>query len=183
MDVAVEQRMQRFAEPFITGVSASDIFTPEQLANAPHGAGVAGPDTLFQELAGLANPVTPAGNTGDQGIGDIQSESRLKAVRARDAVDQSLGLLGLDLIRATFWMDLRKRQDAARTFGAAPTAVLGAFRAVVPFQQAPDQRPQHPLGQTAYQFLSTNPPTKFYIGKAPPAPMPFAPAAQVRPRE
>ena len=40
MDVAVEQRMQRFAEPFITGVSASDIFTPEQLAHAPHGAPV-----------------------------------------------------------------------------------------------------------------------------------------------
>jgi histidine ammonia-lyase len=183
MDVAVEQRTQRFSEPFITGVAASDILTPEQLANAPHGAGVAGPDTLFQELAGLANPVTPAGNTGDQGIGDIQSESRLKAVRARDAVDQTLGLLGLDLLRATFWMDLRKRQDPSRAFGAAPTAVWGAFRAVVPFQSTPDQRPEHPIGQTAYQFLSTNPPTKFYTGKAPPAPMQFAPAAQVRQRD
>jgi histidine ammonia-lyase len=183
MDVAVEQRIQRFSEPFITGVSATDVLTPAQLANAPHGAGVTGPDTLFQELVGLANPVTPAGNTGDQGISDIQSESRLKAVRARDAVDQSLGLLGLDLLQATFWMDLRKLQEPSRTFGAAPTAVWNAFRAIVPFQQAPDQRPQHPLGQSAYQFLSTNPPTKFYTGKVPPEPTQFAPTAQVRPRE
>jgi histidine ammonia-lyase len=182
MDVVVEQRIQRFSEPFITGVSAADILTAEQLANSPHGAGVAGPDTLFQELVGLANPVTPAGNTGDQGIGDIQSESRLKAVRARDAVDQTLGLLGLDLIRATFWMDLRKIQEPSRTFGAGPTGAWNAFRAIVPFQQAPDQRPQHPLGQTAYQFLSATPASKFYTGKAPPAPEQYSPTAQVRPR-
>jgi len=183
MDVAVEQRVERFSEPFITGVSASDVLTAEQLAAAPRGEGVAGPDTLFQELALLANPVTPAGNTSDQGIADLQSESRLKVVRAREAVEQTMNLLGLDLIRGTFWMDVRRLQDSSRRFGVAPSAVWSAFRAVVPFQQDRGQRPPRPLGQAAYEFLNANSPTKFYSGVAPPAPVPMPPAGQIRSRQ
>jgi len=183
MDVAVEQRVERFSEPFITGVSASDVLTAEQLAAAPRGEGVAGPDTLFQELALLANPVTPAGNTSDQGIADLQSESRLKVVRAREAVEQTMNLLGLDLIRGTFWMDVRRLQDSSRRFGVAPSAVWSAFRAVVPFQQDRGQRPPRPLGQAAYEFLNANSPTKFYSAVAPPAPVPMPPAGQIRSRQ
>lgn len=180
MDVAVEQRIERFASPFITGVSASAVLSPTQLAAATRSA-VTSPDTLFQELMGLANPVTPEGNTSDQGIGDLQSESRLKAVRAGQAVKETMGLLGIDLITAAYWMDIRKVQDPARAFGAAPTAVWNAFRAIVPFQQDSKPRTQ-PIAQSARDFLVTHPPTTYYSGEPPPPPQTFPQAAQVRPR-
>jgi histidine ammonia-lyase len=180
MDVAVEQRIERFASPFITGVSASAVLSPTQLAAATRSA-VTSPDTLFQELVALANPVTPEGNTSDQGIGDLQSESRLKAVRAGQAVRETMSLLGVDLITAAYWMDIRKVQDPSRAFGTAPTAVWNAFRAVIPFQQDPKPRTQ-PIAQSAREFLEQHPPTAYYSGAPPPPPQSFPQAAQVRPR-
>jgi histidine ammonia-lyase len=183
MDVAVEQRIERFASPFITGISAADVLTPAQLRLAAVGEGNgAGPDQLFQEIAGLANPVTPEGNSGDQGIGDLQSESRIKVMRAREAVDMTMHLLGSDLMNAAFWMDVRKTQGPSRIFGVAPTAAWEAFRKAVPFQQDPAQRPTRPLGLTAYEFLVTNMAANFYVGHAPPAPENYSPAGEVRAR-
>jgi histidine ammonia-lyase len=184
MDAVVEQRIQRFASPFITGVGPADVLTPAQLRLAPNEDGNgAGPDTLFHEIAGLANPVIPAGDSGDQGIGDIQSESRLKVTRAREAVDQTMHLLGVDLLTATFWMDLRKKQDSSRTFGQAPTAAWAAFRKLVPFQQDPQTRPEQPMELVATTFLRDNPAALFCpTSAAPPEGEEQIPAGQPRAR-
>ena len=179
MDVAVEQRMQRFDDPFVTGVDVAQVLSPAQLAAAPHGEEITGPDTLFQELAALANPIIPGENASDRGIGDLQSESRLKATRAREAVDQTFDLLGLDLIDASFWMDLRHLQNPARTFGAAPTAAWSAFRTLVPLNWPLARRPPHPLAQIASDFLRARGPEAFYTGPAPPAPQAYRPAAEL----
>jgi histidine ammonia-lyase len=122
MDVAVEQRIERFDSAFITGISPGDVLTSAQLAAALRGDNGPGPTTLFHEISGLANPVTPEGHSSDQGIGDLQSESRIKVVRAREAVEQSVHLLGMDLMNATFWMDVRKLQAPARRSSAPGAA-------------------------------------------------------------
>jgi histidine ammonia-lyase len=183
MDVAVEQRIERFDNAFITGVSPGDVLTSAQLAAALRGDNGAGPTTLFHEIAGLANPVTPEGHSSDQGIGDLQSESRIKVVRAREAVEQSVHLLGMDLMNATFWMDVRKAQAPARRFGAGPTAAWQAFRKLAPFQQDPAHRAPRPPGMIAYEFLTTNDAAKFYAANPPLAPENFPPADWVRPRK
>jgi histidine ammonia-lyase len=183
MDVAVEQRIERFDNAFITGISPDDVLTRAQLAAAPRGDNGAGPITLFHEIAGLANPVTPEGHSSDQGIGDLQSESRIKVVRAREAVEQSVHLLGMDLMNATFWMDVRKAQAPARRFGAGPTAAWQAFRKLAPFQQDPAHRAPRPPGMVAYEFLATNDAAKFYAASPPLAPESSPPAGWVRPRK
>jgi len=185
MDAAVEQRIQRFASTFITGVAPADVLTPAQLRLAPNEEGNGeGPDTLFHEIAGLETPVIPAGDATDQGIGDIQSESRLKVTRAREAVNQTMHLLGVDLLSATFWMDLRQKQDSRRTFGDAPTAAWAAFRKLVPFQQEPQSRPDQPLETIAATFLRENPAARFYpTSAAPPESEHQIPAGQPRPRD
>jgi histidine ammonia-lyase len=182
MDVAVEQRIQRFVDPFVTGTDVTQLLTPAQLAAAPYGEAATNPDTLFQELGSLANPIIPGENASDHGIGDLQSESRLKADRARQAVDLTMGLLGLDLVNASFWMDVRHIQTPSRAFGGPPTAVWHAFRAEVPFQSPANSTPTRPLTQIAYEFVKANVPDRFYTGDAPPAPESYPPAAVVRPR-
>jgi histidine ammonia-lyase len=181
MDVAVEQRIERFADPFVTGLDPARLLTAAQIAAAPLRETLPAPDTLFQQLASLANPITPGENATDHGIGDLQSESSLKAVRARQGVDQTLYMLGLDLVTATFWMDLRSLQQRSRNFGSTPTAMWKAFRVAVPFLEQPGQRAR-PLGETAYAFLVAHDPASFYAGEPAPAPDSFPPAAEVRAR-
>ena len=170
MDAAVAQRVQRFHSAFITGIKPSDVLTADQLKAAPRPGQDYGPDTFQQELAGLANPVAPIENTGDEGIADLQSESRLKVTRAAQVVDLTLDLLGTDLLTATFWIDVRKVQDPTRHFGLAPDAAWAAFRNVVPFQMEEATRPQRPLGEIATGFLKDTSALPFYpTGQAPPA--------------
>jgi hypothetical protein len=67
-------------------------------------------------------------------------------------------------------MDVRKVEGPGRAFGAAPTATWTAFRAVVPWQENPDSRPDLPYSAVAYDFLKTTPATRFYAaGPAMPA--------------
>jgi histidine ammonia-lyase len=184
MDVAVAQRIDRFGSPFVTGVKPSEILTPEQLHNAPRGGQGYGADTVFQEIAGLANPMSPGGNAGSNGIGDLQSESRIKVARAAEAVDQTMDLLAVDLMTATYWMDIRKAQDPKRDFGAAPDAAWTALRKLIPFQQDPEKRPAEPIGMAAAAFLRDNPASMFYAsGPNPPAAEAYPPAGQVRARK
>ncbi len=183
MDAAVAQRVQRFHSAFITGIKPSDVLTPDQLQAAPRGGQDYGPDTFQQELAGLANPVAPIENTGDEGIADLQSESRLKVTRAAQAVDLTLDLLGTDLLTATFWMDVRKAQDPTRHFGLAPDAAWTAFRKLVPFQLDEAARPLKPLGEIATGFLKDMSSLSFYpSGQAPPAAEVFPAAGEFRTR-
>jgi histidine ammonia-lyase len=184
MDAAVAQRVQRFHSAFITGIKPSDVLTPEQIKAAPHNHQDYSPDTFQQELAGLANPVAPIENTGDEGIGDLQSESRLKVTRAAQAVDLTLDLLGTDLLTATFWMDVRRAQDPSRHFGLAPDSALAAFRNLVPFQLDEEARQQKPLGEVATGFLRDTSALSFYPSEqAPPSPETFPPAGEFKARK
>jgi histidine ammonia-lyase len=186
MAVAVEQRIQRFDSPFITGVKPSEILSPEKMDTSDRHAerNGAGPDSIYADIAVLANPVSPTGNAGDAGIADIQSESRIKITRAREAIAQTFHLLGADLLTATYWMDLRSIQNPSRTFGQAPTDAWKAFRKIVPFQQDSRSRPDEPIGLVATRFLVDTPAQAYNpTGTAPPAPEEFPRAGMIQLRE
>jgi histidine ammonia-lyase len=166
MGVAVTQRIYRFGNPFFTVVSPKDLLTPQQLADAaPNGIGY-DPTTLWQEIQSLAPSLTPEG----QGVGDtveeLQAQTVLKVTRSRQVVDLTLRLLGLDLMTATYWMDLRQIQVPSRSFGAAPTAAWTAFRKAVPWRQAEADRPRTPESDLGYSFLKANSAARFYPAAA-----------------
>jgi histidine ammonia-lyase len=43
-----------------------------------------------------------------------------------------MDLLGHDLLQASFWIDVRKKEDPKRDFGKAPTEAWSALRKAVP---------------------------------------------------
>jgi hypothetical protein len=88
----------------------------------------------------------------------------------REAVNTTYDLLGHDLLNAAFWMDVRKAQDASRSFGGAPTSAWTAFRKIVPLLPVMDASPMQPRPMTAVAFLKATPAEKFYgAGEPPPA--------------
>jgi histidine ammonia-lyase len=95
-------------------------------------------------------------------VADLQAQTRIKLARARAVVDDTFLLLGHDLEKACFWLDIRHLQNPERTFGRAPTDAWSAFRKTVPFQQEPTQRPEKPLGTQVASFLKSNPASHFY---------------------
>ncbi|MGC2029536.1 MAG: aromatic amino acid ammonia-lyase, partial [Steroidobacteraceae bacterium] len=133
MDTVVVQRMLRFTNKFFTIIGPSDESPGEpgrfHLTQGSEIAAVA----LMQEIQGLINPVPPEGNALIQNVEDMQTQTRLKVTRARTAVEDTVDLLAEDLLTGTYWLDLRKSQNPARAFGAAPTAVWTAFRGTLPF--------------------------------------------------
>ena len=169
MDAAVAQRIERFTDrgptAFFTGIKPADVLTPEQLDASP---ALSEPFWVFMdfwhEIQSLSHSLAPEGNAADVGVADIESLSRLKNSRARQVLDLTLQLLGYDLWNATYWLDVRKAQDAKRSFGQAPTAAWAAFRKLLPWQQDPRTRPQIPYGIVAYTFLKTTPASTFYPG-------------------
>jgi len=94
-------------------------------------------------------PVPPEGQAIVATVEDLQGQTRLKAARARQAVDDTFHLLALDMRSAAFWMDLRRLQTPSRMFGDGPTAAWQAFRRVHPFAPAPGQGG----GYASYDFL------------------------------
>jgi len=103
---------------------------------------------LTAEIQTLANPVPAQGNGIVSNVEDLQAESPIKVAKARLAVDDTMFLLGQELLTTSYWLNLRQIQGAQlnlpRPFGAAPTAALNAFRQVVPCQMEPTQRPNVP---------------------------------------
>jgi histidine ammonia-lyase len=102
------------------------------------------------------------GTAADVGVADTESLTRLKGSHSREVVDLTMKLLAYDLLTATYWMDVRKVQNPARSFGQVSTAVWTAFRKVLPWQEEPSQRPQIPYGVVAYEFLRSTPANTFY---------------------
>ena len=178
MDAAVAQRIERFSDrgptPFFTGIVPKDVLTPEQLRLSP---ALTEPYFAFMdvwaEIQNDAHTVTPEGNAADFGVADIEAYSRLKATRAREVVDLTLQLLAYDLLTATYWLDVRKVENPARSFAPAPTAVWRALRTILPWQQDVDERPDVPYGVLAYRFLKETPAARFYRGGPP---MPVTPS-------
>jgi histidine ammonia-lyase len=164
MDIAVMLRIERFRNPFFTGVAASDV-----LHGAAEGFFDYAPVDLQQEIQSLMNPVAPFGSAIVGTVEDLQSQTRIKVQRARQAVDTTFDLLSFDLLEGSLWMDVRKAQDPKRNFGAAPTAVWGAFRQQVPLREASSDQGAQMTSLVASQFLKTTAASTFYRGEAPPS--------------
>jgi histidine ammonia-lyase len=178
---AVGQRVQRFSNTFFTVISASDVLSATELANAAPGDNDYNLADLIAEIQTLDVPVPAQGNAIVRNVEDLQAEGRIKVARARLTVDDAYYLLGEDLLNATYWLDVRQAQGRKlglqRSFGSAPTAAWNAFRQVIPWQQEYTQRPLDlPSTQLAYAFLQANPASLFY----PPAAGHPAAAARVR---
>lgn len=150
LGVAVTQRIYRFNNPFFTVLKAADVPSPV------NGTLVMG---LWQEMQTLIPPLSPEGvSTDSQGNGDLEAQAVIKALRGRQAVDVMLHLLAQDLLNGAYWLDLRKHQDPARSFGRAADPALAAFRAAVPGAAGPADRP----AARAYAFVKHTPVEMFY---------------------
>jgi histidine ammonia-lyase len=164
LDVAVAQRLTRFSNSFFTVVRAGEVLPAGQ---AGAGAGGVAPAAIFQEVQGLMNPVPPEGNAMIQTVEDLQAETRLKAVKARQAVDVTFDLLAQDLLTGALWLDVRKAQDAKRSFGLGPDKAWAAFRQAVPRGAADGAGP---AADRAAAFLKSRSATEFHPDGLAPAP-------------
>ena len=116
----------------------------------------------------LGTPVTPSGLTLFTSVEDLEAQTRLKAATARRAVDLCFHLLAQDLLTAAHWMDIRKLQDGSRRFGDAPARAHAALRDIVPWLQPLTERPQRPIGELVYEFVTAIPAAAFYPSCPPP---------------
>ena len=162
MDIAVSQRMLRFTNTFFTVISP-----PPEVPGEPGRFGVSqGSDidsaALMQEIKGLINPVPPEGNALIQTVEDLQTQTRLKVRRARQAVDDTVDLLAEDLLTGTYWLDLRKGQNPGRRFGSSPNSVWTAFRGVIPFKGDGAAALKQPIHEIAAEFIRSHPADEFY---------------------
>ena len=153
---------ERFRSPFFTGVSAADV-----LPGAAGGFFGYAPVDLQQEVQSLMNPVAPFGSAIVGTVEDLQSQTRIKLQRARQAVETTFDLLSFDLIEGSLWMDVRKTQDPNRSFGDAPTSVWKAFRQRVPLRPDPANTSEQSTPSIAAQFLKTTAASTFYRSSEP----------------
>jgi histidine ammonia-lyase len=166
MDTAVAQRMLRFTSTFFTVIGPSDESPGEPgRFHLTQGSEIDAA-ALMQEIQGLINPVPPEGNALIQNVEDMQTQSRLKIIRARAAVEDTVELLAEDLLTGTYWLDLRKSQNPARSFGAAPTSVWTAFRATLPFNGVGPAAANQPIHEIASTFIRSNAAVNFYKDNA-----------------
>ena len=179
MDVAVVLRMQRFSNPFFTVIKPQDFPAAATSFERLYGGGFLSVD-LWQEVQGLATPVPPEGQPVVASVEDLQAQTRLKAARGRQAVDDTFHLLSQDLLIGSLWMDLRRLQDPTRSFGAGPTAANAAVRREMPID-GPESPTTTQPGYRAYDFLKAHPAREFFPAEVsdpmPPANLPTAQAA------
>lgn len=159
MGVVLTQRIERFSNPFFTVIQPTDVMSVEDARKLPMAGGYL-PADLWIEITGLINPVTPQGQAIVATVEDLQAETRLKASRARQAVDLTTHLLAQDLITSSNWIEVRKAQAAGRAFGTAPTAALAAIRTALPLGQPLTRNP----GETIYELIRSTPVRTFYTG-------------------
>ena len=156
MDIAVMLRIERFKNPFFTGVRAAAVIPSADEEQFDYN-----PVDLEQEVQSLTVPIAPSGSAIVATVEDLQSQTRVKLQRARQAVSVTMDLLAFDLMEGSLWMDVRAAQNPHRSFGAAPTAVWTAVHklnggASVAAQMA---------AQSAMLFLRTTPASQFYKGE------------------
>jgi histidine ammonia-lyase len=162
MDIAVMLRIDRFSNPFFTSVKSSDV-----LPDIIHWGGGYTPVALQQEIQSLTNPVAPFGAAIVGSVEDLQAQTNIKVQHARQAVATTVDLLGLDLLEASFWMDVRKTQSPERSFGPGPTAVWNAFRKEVPLRPNADHPATQSTEALAVSFVRRADPHSFYSAGLP----------------
>ena len=155
MDVAVMLRTERFGSEFFTGPGTQEIL---KTLGGPYRGFYSGHET-WQDIQAQITPVPPEGYGGSDGVEELEAQTRLKAQRALAAVDDTFRLLGADLATGTRWLDVRKAQDASRTFGPAATAAWEAFRKVMPMK--PDPANMTPPAIASINFVKTTPASTF----------------------
>jgi histidine ammonia-lyase len=165
MDIAVMLRIERFRNPFFTGVTARAILPGAAIRDWGYS-----PVDLQQEIQSLTDPIAPFGSAIIADVEDLQAQTRIKVQKARQIVATTIDLLGFDIIEGSLWLDVRKAQDPAREFGAAPTAAWRAFRERVPLAQAADRDTMASPTATAAEFLRTTPASEFLPADATSAP-------------
>ena len=161
MGVAIGQRIERFHNRFFTAITPAEAVEPDSLALLPPQDHFL-PSDLWQELASLIAPVTPAGLALFASVEDLEAQTRLKAANTRKAIDLCFHLLAQDLLTAAHWVDIRRAQDPSRRFGEAPSRAHAALRQVVPWLQPLAERPQRPPGELVYEFITGTPASTFY---------------------
>ncbi|HEY8320240.1 MAG TPA: aromatic amino acid ammonia-lyase [Candidatus Baltobacteraceae bacterium] len=164
MDVAVSQRVRRFKSRFFTVVAAGDVLGPIAYPPLQDYSDYLSGD-LEHQVNVAAEPVHPTGQALIGDVEDLQGEGALKASHARAMVDATDGLLALDLLNGAYWMDVRAKQVPSRAFGAVPTAVWHALRAVVPLDSG-TALPPRPNGVTALSFMRAHPASEFLAGRS-----------------
>jgi len=165
LDVAIAQRLSRFTNTFFTVIRPDEVLPQDQL----HGfqASGFGASVLVQEVQGLAVPVAPEGSALIQNVEDLQSQAPLKVARARRAVEDTVDLLAEDFLTGTYWLDVRKAQDPARSFGPAPTAAWTGFRKILPLKLDAADPPTRPIHDVAASFLNENDAAAFFPSISP----------------
>lgn len=176
LGIAVNQRIERFSNPFFTGIKPTDVLSAEQAQAMPWAGGYLHAD-LWIELSGLINPVIPQGQALIGTVEDLQSETRIKLERSRKAVDVMRHLLAQDVITSTNWIEIRKAQDSGRVFGAPAQAALSDLRRILPFRMVAGNGGKV-AGQAVAEYLRTTPASRFYTSGPP---MPLAPTGSSAP--
>jgi histidine ammonia-lyase len=161
LDVLVMLRQERFQSTFFTVIKASDVLPAP--AAADRGGGGGGQawvnHEVWQTIQGLINPVPPEGYSSDaEGVEELDSETLFKVRRAAQALDESWMLAAADVATGARWMDVRKAQSPARSFGPAPTAALTALRKAAPLQPVAGQ----PTNAAVLDFIKTTPAASFF---------------------
>jgi hypothetical protein len=174
MAVTVATRIERFSDrtptPFFTNISPADLLNEDEKRLTPYEA-----EAFFtyadvwKELSALTQSVPPEAFGYDNGVADLGAMGRLKAARGREAVDLFMQLMAYDLSAASYWLDLRRIENARREFGGPVTAAWTGLRKVLPWRQEPAARADLPFGVIAYDFMMANP-ARSFIRAAPPMP-------------
>jgi histidine ammonia-lyase len=162
MDVAVTERIERFRNPFFTGVRAQAV-----LPQASAGDWGFAPVDLQQEMQSLMSPVAPSGSAIIATVEDLQAQTRIKVQRARRAVDVTMDLLAYDLLQGALWMDVRRQQDGGRRFGAVPEAAWAALRARVALAPSADGAATQSAWTLTREFMRATPASRFYVTELP----------------
>jgi histidine ammonia-lyase len=121
---------------------------------------------LMQEIQSLIDPVAPQGSALIQNVEDLQGQTRLKVVRARAVIADTVDLLAEDLLTGTYWLDLRKNQSPKIHFGDSTDLLWTEFRAVLSLDGVQHADVPLPIHEVAAQFIRSNAASRFYRNDA-----------------
>lgn len=162
VDSIVVETMSRFNDPFFTVVRGQDVMGP-----GFGGGGGGSNHWLWPEILSLAMPLMPPGIGTIANPADVGAVPLLRLERANRLLAVNRELLAGSMLTAAYWMDVRKRQDPTREFGAGLTAVHVAIRAFAPAVRAPGSPPPERSSQAQLvDFIRTTPASRFFRSTA-----------------
>ncbi len=149
------QRVMRFPDTFFTVIAPADVLSAEVRAKAPSRGSSWSISDLMAEIQTLTNPIPAQGLSLVRNVEDMESYTRQRVARARQAVDIALRITAEEMLSASYWVEVRKAENPARSFGRAAEDALAGLRTVLPWQA--DQRPHIPAGEIVYSYMLHTP--------------------------